>query len=180
MIKKNKLSLPQKMMKIFLYLSMFVFGLWSCANSAPEAETAEVVEEAGDGLHFGETITPDGSVAYETLVEMMQQAETAELKVRAKVASVCQTKGCWMTVQSDNPEVKEVMFVQFEDYGFFMPFDLAGKEVVMLGQAYREVTSVDDLRHYAEDEGKSEEEIAAITEPLSELKFMAKGVVIVE
>lgn len=167
-------------MKIYLYLSLLVFGLWSCANSTPEAETAEVAEEAGDGLHFGESITPEGSVSYETLLKMMQEAETAELKVRARVASVCQTKGCWMTVQSDNPEVEEMMFVQFEDYGFFMPFDLAGKEVVMQGQAYREVTSVDDLRHFAEDEGQSEEEIAAITEPLNELKFMAKGVVIVE
>ena len=42
------------------------------------------------------------------------------------------------------------------------------------------MTSVEDLRHYAEDEGKSEEEIMAITEPVEELKFMATGVEIVK
>jgi hypothetical protein len=48
----------------------------------------------------------------------------------------------------------------------------------MDGYAYREVTSVEDLRHFAEDEGKSKEEIEAITEPREELKFMASGVLL--
>jgi hypothetical protein len=38
--------------------------------------------------------------------------------------------------------------------------------------------AVEDLRHYAEDEGKSKEEIAKITEPLVELAFEAEGVII--
>ncbi|MCE2790741.1 MAG: DUF4920 domain-containing protein [Saprospiraceae bacterium] len=50
----------------------------------------------------------------------------------------------------------------------------------MLGKAYRETTSVEDLKHFAEDEGKSAEEIAAITEPKTELKFMASGVMILK
>jgi len=61
-----------------------------------------------------------------------------------------------------------------------MPKDLAGQQVVMLGKAYRETTSVEDLKHFAEDEGKSAEEIAAITEPKTELKFMASGVMILK
>ena len=48
----------------------------------------------------------------------------------------------------------------------------------MEGKAYREVTSVDELKHYAEDEGKTPEEIAAIVEPVEELKFMASGVIL--
>ena len=34
------------------------------------------------------------------------------------------------------------------------------------------------LKHYAEDAGKSEEEIALITEPIYELGFIADGVII--
>ena len=63
---------------------------------------------------------------------------------------------------------------------FFMPKDIAGRKVVMEGKAYREITTVEELRHFAEDEGKSAEEIAAITEPLEELKFMATGVVLLD
>ena len=48
----------------------------------------------------------------------------------------------------------------------------------MDGFAFKEVTPVDELRHYAEDEGMSKEEIAAITEPKEELKFMASGVLL--
>ena len=81
-----------------------------------------------------------------------------------------------MNIVSDTDTTNTEMFVQFKDYGFFMPKDLSGKEVVMLGKAYREVTSVEDLKHFAEDEGKTKEEIAKITEPIKELKFMASGV----
>ena len=84
-----------------------------------------------------------------------------------------------MTIVSEE-EGKPEMFVKFKDYGFFMPLDLAGSEVVMAGKAFREETSVDELRHYAEDEGQSAEEIAKITEPVEELKFLAYGVVVVE
>ena len=61
-----------------------------------------------------------------------------------------------------------------------MPKDISGRKVVMQGIAYREVTSVDELRHYAEDAGKSAAEIALITKPKEELKFMASGVVLLD
>ena len=61
-----------------------------------------------------------------------------------------------------------------------MPKDLSGKKVVIDGYAYVDETSVDMLRHYAEDAGKSEEEIKAITEPKKEVSFEASGVVIVD
>ena len=43
-----------------------------------------------------------------------------------------------------------------------MPKDIAGMEVILEGNAFVEQTSVDELRHYAEDEGKTAEEIEAI------------------
>ena len=97
-----------------------------------------------------------------------------------KVSEVCQAKGCWMNLTSGADSTHVEMFVQFKDYGFFMPKDLAGKEVIVEGKAYKEATSVEELRHYAEDAGKTEEEIAAITEPQMEKKFLATGVVLVK
>jgi len=41
-----------------------------------------------------------------------------------------------------------------------------------------EETSVAELKHYAEDEGKSKKEIAEITAPKIEYKFLAHGVLI--
>jgi len=71
------------------------------------------------------------------------------------------------------------MSVHFKDYGFFVPTEgLEGKRAVIQGHAVREVTSVDDLRHYAEDAGKTPEEIAAITAPDTNWVFTAEGVII--
>jgi hypothetical protein len=70
------------------------------------------------------------------------------------------------------------MMVRFKDYGFFVPLDAGGRTVVMEGVAFREVLSVDMLRHYAEDGGKSKEEIEKITEPETRLSFEASGVLV--
>jgi hypothetical protein len=72
----------------------------------------------------------------------------------------------------------EEMRVTFKDYGFFVPLDAAGKTVIMEGKAYYDTTSVDMLRHYAEDAGESPEEIEKITEPKLELAFEATGVLL--
>jgi hypothetical protein len=48
--------------------------------------------------------------------------------------------------------------------------------MVMYGYIYWDTTTVAQLRHYAEDRGASQEEIEAITEPVAEYMFKAKGV----
>jgi len=68
--------------------------------------------------------------------------------------------------------------VTFKDYGFFVPKDIVGKTVVFEGQAKVETVPVETLRHYAEDAGKSQEEIAAITSPEEKINFVASGVMV--
>ncbi len=70
------------------------------------------------------------------------------------------------------------MRVTFKDYGFFVPKDIAGKTVVVEGVAQKKTTPVSELRHYAEDAGKSKAEIAQITDPKNELAFVADGVIV--
>ncbi|MFK8059566.1 MAG: DUF4920 domain-containing protein, partial [Polaribacter sp.] len=61
-------------------------------------------------------------------------------------------------------------------YGFFMPLDSKGIEVIVNGKAFVKETSVKELQHYAEDAGKSKEEIIKITESKKEFAFLADGV----
>ena len=58
-----------------------------------------------------------------------------------------------------------------------MPLNAEG-EVIINGKAFLKETSVDDLRHYAEDAGKTAEEIAAITQPEKTFAFEADGVLL--
>ena len=59
-----------------------------------------------------------------------------------------------------------------------LKLELEGKTAIMRGKASVETTTVADLRHYAEDAGKSADEIEAITEPITSLTFEADGVLI--
>lgn len=68
------------------------------------------------------------------------------------------------------------MTVRFEDYAFFVPKDLGGREVVVTGTARRRVQTVAERRHYAEDAGASPAEVEAIDTPLDEVAFTATGV----
>lgn len=153
---------------VFLTLCLFIF---SCSNVPKSVMTA-------DGEQFGEPITKIDVITFENMVKKVEKEGSFEGKVVGNIESVCQVKGCWMNIVSD--QVDDEMFVKFKDYGFFMPLNSTGKKVIMQGKAYKETTSVADLRHYAEDEGLSKDEIAKITEPEEELKFMANGVLLLK
>lgn len=167
------------MKNVFITLTLVTMALASCKQATPN-QSPEAVEASKDGTYdsFGEVITDSDVISYTDLLAKMESDGGYEGKVIGTVESVCQAKGCWMNIVADGTD--QEMFVKFKDYGFFMPKDISGKQVIMRGQAYTEETSVDELRHYAEDEGASEEEIAAITESKQELKFMADGVLLVK
>lgn len=153
----------------------FMFVCVAAIFAACGQQPADTTQETGQPQSFGETITSDGALSLADMVSKMEGVDSMAVKVKGTVETVCQVKGCWMNVKDSQAGE---LFVQFKDYGFFMPKDIAGREVIMDGYAYREITSVEDLRHFAEDEGKSKEEIEAITEPKAELKFMASGVLL--
>lgn len=161
------------MKKLSFFLLCFCLGFIACKQKAEPTK----IDTAGY-QYFGAEITKDGAITYDDLLAKLNTADSLETKVTGTVASVCQVKGCWANIISDKDPEGQKMFVKFKDYGFFLPLDCEGKKVTLRGKAYREITPVDELRHYAEDEGKSAEEIAAITEPIEELKFMADGVIL--
>ncbi len=72
----------------------------------------------------------------------------------------------------------EDVSVKFKDYGFFVPKDIEGKEVVVEGKAFLKEVSVEDQKHFAQDAGKSKEDIDKITQPKQELSFLAEGVLL--
>jgi hypothetical protein len=73
---------------------------------------------------------------------------------------------------------EEEVMVKFKDYGFFVPKDIEGKEVVLNGIAFVDLMSIDDQKHYAKDAGKSREDIERITKPEKTFTFEADGVLI--
>lgn len=162
-----------------LVLILFVITLtFACKDNNKEAEeTKTEVKQDIAYASFGDEINDADALDAKGMLEKynnLKEGDTIMTKMRGQIKEVCSVKGCWMTLDLD--EEHQVM-VKFKDYGFFMPLNAEG-EVVINGKAFVTETSVDELRHYAEDAGKSEEEIAAITEPKLEYRFEADGVLL--
>lgn len=146
----------------------------SCGQT-PSEQQAAVEETAPVQAYFGEKITTENAIAASDVVGALSGADSVFTKVSGTVDKVCQVKGCWMTMKVND---EQSMHVSFKDYGFFVPKDIDGKTATIEGYAFMETMGIDELRHYAEDEGKSADEIAAITEPEVKLSFVATGVVV--
>ncbi|GGD35055.1 MULTISPECIES: DUF4920 domain-containing protein [Flavobacterium] len=162
------------MKKIILSL-LVVTSLMACKKNEPTEVTPEFAYAS-----FGDSITAEGTLTKEELLDKytnLKEGDTIEVKFASVIKDVCQKKGCWMNV--DLGEDKKA-FIRFKDYGFFMPLNAAGSEAIMNGKAFVSVESVDVLKHYAKDAGKSQEEIDAITEPEVTYSFTANGVLIKE
>ena len=143
-----------------------------------EVAEKEVVKGENEEEDFlGEPFNEEEETDLNNLVKEMNTSDSVMAVVETKVTEVCQAKGCWMKVELPNGES---MRVTFKDYGFFMPKDLAGQSVKMIGTAKIEETDIETLKHFAEDAGKSQEEIAMITEPRMDYKFVASGVKLTE
>ena len=97
------------------------------------------------------------------------------IKIEGQILSSCSKKGCWMKIKSD----EDTILVRFKDYGFFVPKEgIAGGKTIINGKLSVDTLSVALQRHYAEDAGKSLEEINRITEPEVSITFLADGVLI--
>ncbi len=154
-------------MKVFNTISialLLILGISSCKH------------ETIKGDYYGQEFEVSGKAAKtSTTYDGIGAKDSLQTQMIGEITEVCQAKGCWMKVKLD---ADNEVFVRFKDYGFFVPKDAAGKTVVMNGAAFFEEMSVEDQKHFAEDEGASEDEIALITAPKKTLRFEADGVLI--
>lgn len=155
-------------------LAMMVF---SCTKST--LPSAKVKVDGVKYASYGEKFIPTQVLSADEMLgkyEKMAVGDSLTVSFKGTVKSVCQSEGCWMRVGL-NDKNKE-SFVRFKNHAFFIPKDSDGAEAIVKGKAFKKETSVAELKHYAEDAGKSAEEIAKITEPKVEFTFKADGVLL--
>ena len=124
---------------------------------------------------FGEKFSITELEEYVSVRENIYNKSNYNVKIEGEILSSCPMKGCWMKIRAE----KDTILVRFKDYGFFVPkAGIAGDKAIINGKMSIERLSVDLLRHYAEDAGKSKDEIEKITKPEVSLTFLADGVFI--
>ena len=110
-------------------------------------------------------------------VDNLLELSSTRVKVKGEIISTCPMKGCWMNMLVSN----DTVLVRFKDYGFFVPKQgVEGSSAIVNGFLSIDTLSVAQLRHYAEDSGKKNEEIMKIKKPKITLSFLADGVAIQE
>jgi uncharacterized protein YneF (UPF0154 family) len=167
-------------MKQFISVIFALFLLIGCKEQKQEEEMPAVNDEQVQemaymdyGAKFSNSDVLD-AMELGTMYSTMKVGDTTSVKVKGTIADVCVKKGCWIKMPVGDASAT----VKFKDYGFFLPKNGKGKEVILNGKAFKDITPVDELRHYAEDAGKSKEEIEAITEEEVTLSFIADGALV--
>jgi uncharacterized protein YdeI (BOF family) len=158
-------------MKKILFL--FVLTMMIAAGNAQPPDVP-----AEKGSKFGAEVTADKAISVEEMVKTLQAKEgekKLEVKIQGNVVEVCQAEGCWLRMKNGEGNI----MVRMKDHKWFVPTALNGKTIVLQGVAELKETSVAQLKHYAEDAGKSKAEIDAIKEPKKEVLVNATGILVI-
>lgn len=149
-------------LKVAFLLSL-VLGLFACSN-VKNVKT-----------DFGEIrVTNTDVISIAELVNIMDKSKTPyTTTLKAPLSAVCQNAGCW--VQVAKPDGK-ALTIRFKNHFTIPPSTPIGTESLIHGVAYWDTVSVKALRHYAEDAGKTMDEINKITQPEFKLNFEGDGI----
>ncbi|WP_346883587.1 DUF4920 domain-containing protein [uncultured Algibacter sp.] len=165
-------------MKSISVIALCLLMLFSCKDK-PKNEPKNMVKVTRASYKlYGKDMIVEDAIAAKSMVphyQTMYVGDSVPSKIMGKVKQVCQAKGCWMRL--DLEDDKTIM-VKFKDYGFFVPKDISGKQVIVNGKAFVKEVSIEEQQHYAKDAGKSESEIASIVKSNKTYLFEADGVLI--
>ncbi len=99
------------------------------------------------------------------------EEEVDQVTLVTSVSEVCAKKGCFFIAQDGDFTAR----ITFKDYGFFIPTDSQGKEVILVGDFSIKTLSEEKAKHYAEDAGK---DASTITGEQKEYSIVATSVVV--
>lgn len=156
---------------IIRVLSVVLF--LSCNEKKTNVTASENAYES-----FGDSISNQSAISSKEMkakFENMKVGDTIDVTFESTIKKVCKKKGCWMILDlTDNKEA----FVKFKDYAFFVPKNADNEKVVLSGKAFVGQESIEELKHYAKDAGKSQAAIDSIIAPKTTYSVMANGVLI--
>ncbi len=161
-------------MKKIIYFAFTAMLMGGCDhshdNKTAKENGASAQEFYGEKFDLATTSIPVGS-----LQASLEGKDSADVVIEGVIDQTCPNAGCWLSLKKDDGTVQRIT----TDHVFFVPLEgCAGLKAKAKGKAYYDEISVEDQQHYAREEGKSEEEIAAITETKKILSFLATGVMI--
>jgi len=150
-------------------MALVVSGASLAAEDSKVIRLSEPVEQTAETESFGAPLDESvQAVSLEVLASDGGAYVGQSVRVVARVAQVCQSKGCFFIAQ----EGSSVVRISFKDYGFFVPTDISGKRVTFVGEVVARERTAEEAAHYAEDLGAE----AASVEPGEVYEIVATSV----
>ncbi len=156
-----------------IILSVAIIGLLFSCNQTPE-KTEEKIELGEAYGPVAVDIKKAVSIP-EFFSDFEQQESSGEYTIEGNISEICAKAGCWVGVDKGNGDY---FMVRFKDH-FTIPIDTKlGTGAYIHGVATWDSITVEQLKHTAYTEGKSKEEIDAITQPEYSFGFLADGIIL--
>jgi hypothetical protein len=132
--------------KAILFFTLTIAGL--SAATADVIRLSEPVQKDATSETFGEPLsTMPQAIELEMLLTSPEENLSKPFSVTTKVAKVCQKKGCFFIAQAGS----EIVRVAFKDYGFFVPTDIGGKTVTLVGELIAHERTAKQAKHFSKD-----------------------------
>ena len=132
--------------------------------------------QAAKGVVYGVVAEENSPVSPDEIKDKLVD-DVFQGQVKGKVAEVCKAEGCWIRLEKADGSN---MMVRVKNHAFLMPENIVGKTVLVEGTAVVKTETEEMRKHYAEDAGKSKEEIAKIKGAKKDVQFSATGVKVLD
>lgn len=166
-------------MKYITLIIVAITLLSSCGNKLKAEQEMLMGLKLANSIELGESYGPidvisDKAISVDEMLKLFEgKTEKTEYTFEGELNEVCSKAGCWVNIDKGNGET---FMVRFKDHFTIPPNTAIGTIAYFHGMAYWDTVSVNLLQHFAEDAGKSKEEVSKIIEPKYELNFEADGI----
>ena len=141
------------MMRIMILIHLLGIALIAPAALADDSvvRLSEPVNETETYEDFG-ALLPESEALHslDEAISRLDDLAGQSVLIETEIQQVCQKKGCFFIARDG----QAVARVRFQDYGFFIPTDSAGKTVKLAGTLRRVELTPEQAAHFAEDLGQ--------------------------
>ncbi len=141
-------------MHIWISIGLLGSALLASAALADDSvvRLSEPVNETETYEDFG-ALLPESEALHslDEAISRLDDLAGQSVLIETEIQQVCQKKGCFFIARDG----QAVARVRFQDYGFFIPTDSAGKTVKLAGTLRRVELTPEQAAHFAEDLGQA-------------------------
>jgi len=113
--------------------------------------SAFALAESPEPQHFGADFTVEQVISAESLFQDLASYDGQTLRVRGRVADVCQKMGCWMVITHDTSEGSRTLRVRMKDHAFSVAKDCTGSIAQVEGVVTSKQVDPDEAAHFASE-----------------------------